>query len=92
MSATLHCSFCRKSEHRVRKLVAGPGVYICDECVAIAIQFMASSDCSQEKASAWRRFVGRIRKFVASVRSRSLLWLCCPGHAVYRAAAERPVR
>jgi ATP-dependent Clp protease ATP-binding subunit ClpX len=29
----LYCSFCGKSEHEVRKLIAGPSVYICDECV-----------------------------------------------------------
>ena len=29
----LHCSFCAKSQEEVKKLVAGPGVYICDECV-----------------------------------------------------------
>ena len=29
----LHCSFCGKSQHEVRKLVAGPAVYICDQCV-----------------------------------------------------------
>lgn len=29
----LHCSFCGKSQHEVRKLIAGPSVYICDECV-----------------------------------------------------------
>jgi hypothetical protein len=32
---TLHCSFCRKSQHDVRCLVAGPAVFICDECVAL---------------------------------------------------------
>ena len=31
----LLCSFCRKSQHDVRKLIAGPKVYICDECVAL---------------------------------------------------------
>jgi hypothetical protein len=30
---TLNCSFCGKSQHDVRKLIAGPSVYICDECV-----------------------------------------------------------
>lgn len=30
---TLYCSFCGKSQHEVRKLIAGPSVYICDECV-----------------------------------------------------------
>ena len=33
---TLHCSFCGKSQHDVRKLVAGPRVFICDECIDIS--------------------------------------------------------
>jgi hypothetical protein len=32
-SNLLHCSFCGKNQHEVRKLVAGPAVYICDACV-----------------------------------------------------------
>jgi len=32
---TLHCSFCGKPQHQVRKLVAGPDVFICDECIDI---------------------------------------------------------
>ena len=32
-SDQLQCSFCGKSQHQVRKLIAGPGVYICDECI-----------------------------------------------------------
>jgi hypothetical protein len=32
---TLYCSFCGKSQHEVRKLIAGPTVFICDECVAL---------------------------------------------------------
>ena len=31
----LHCSFCGKSQHEVKKLIAGPSVYICDECVEL---------------------------------------------------------
>src|SRR5215208_455770 len=30
-----HCSFCGKSQHEVRKLIAGPSVYVCDECIAL---------------------------------------------------------
>src|ERR1700759_4817487 len=30
---TLYCSFCGKTQHEVRKLIAGPTVFICDECV-----------------------------------------------------------
>ena len=32
---TLHCSFCGKSQNDVRKLIAGPKVFICDECVGL---------------------------------------------------------
>ena len=31
----MYCSFCRKDQDHVEKLIAGPGVYICDACVAI---------------------------------------------------------
>ena len=30
----LYCSFCGKSQHEVKKLVSGPSVFICDECIA----------------------------------------------------------
>jgi hypothetical protein len=30
---SLYCSFCGKSQHKVRKMIAGPAVFICDECV-----------------------------------------------------------
>ena len=32
---TLHCNFCGKSQREVKKLIAGPGVYICDECIEL---------------------------------------------------------
>jgi hypothetical protein len=32
---TLYCSFCGKSQHEVKKLIAGPKVFICDECIAM---------------------------------------------------------
>jgi ATP-dependent Clp protease ATP-binding subunit ClpX len=34
-SNKLYCSFCGKSQHEVRKLIAGPSVYICDECIEL---------------------------------------------------------
>jgi hypothetical protein len=36
----LHCTFCGKSQHEVRKLLAGPGVFICDECVVLCIDIL----------------------------------------------------
>jgi hypothetical protein len=38
---TLYCSFCRKDKDSVTKLIAGPGVYICDECVDLCNQILA---------------------------------------------------
>ncbi|MBM4388266.1 MAG: ATP-dependent Clp protease ATP-binding subunit ClpX [Deltaproteobacteria bacterium] len=38
---TLYCSFCGKSQHQVKKLIAGPTVYICDECVGLCNDIMA---------------------------------------------------
>jgi len=35
-----HCSFCNKSQRDVKKLIAGPNVYICDECVAICVDIL----------------------------------------------------
>ncbi|MFT7400817.1 MAG: ATP-dependent Clp protease ATP-binding subunit ClpX, partial [Hydrogenophaga sp.] len=31
----LYCSFCGKSQHEVKKLIAGPSVFICDECIQL---------------------------------------------------------
>jgi hypothetical protein len=36
----LHCSFCGKSQHEVRKLIAGPMVYICDGCVELCVDYI----------------------------------------------------
>lgn len=36
----LRCSFCRKTQHEVRKLIAGPDVYICDECVYLCVEIL----------------------------------------------------
>ena len=37
---SLHCSFCGKSQHEVRKLIAGPNVFICDECVDLCLEII----------------------------------------------------
>ncbi len=51
----LYCSFCGKSQHEVRKLIAGPSVFICDECVDLCNDIIreevqeGSSDAQQDK-------------------------------------------
>ncbi len=39
--ARCSCSFCGKRQDQVRKLVAGPGVWICDNCVALCVEILA---------------------------------------------------
>ncbi len=41
---TLRCSFCGRTQDEVRKLIAGPGVYICDECVALCEDILAEDE------------------------------------------------
>jgi ATP-dependent Clp protease ATP-binding subunit ClpX len=47
----LHCSFCGKEQDTVRRLVAGPGVYICDECIALCTEIIAEEPFSGEKTT-----------------------------------------
>lgn len=44
-----HCSFCGKSQHEVRKLIAGPSVYVCDECVSLCNDII-NEETRDEKA------------------------------------------
>jgi len=44
---TLYCSFCGKSQHEVRKLIAGPTVFICDECVELCMDIIKEESKSQ---------------------------------------------
>lgn len=49
----LYCSFCGKSQHEVRKLIAGPSVFVCDECIALCndiIREESQSNISTDKA------------------------------------------
>jgi len=44
-----HCSFCGKSQHEVRKLIAGPSVYVCDECVALCNDIISEESQQEDK-------------------------------------------
>lgn len=51
------CSFCKKNNTDVKKLIAGPGVYICDECVALCDQIVAAETTPEEAAQRRNEFV-----------------------------------
>ena len=44
-----HCSFCGKSQSAVKKIVAGPGVFICDECVELCNEILNEDDIKKEE-------------------------------------------
>jgi hypothetical protein len=50
---TASCSFCLKPDHEVDKLVAGPGVYICNECVALCSQVIGSPPSLPAGLKSW---------------------------------------
>ncbi|MBI5185567.1 MAG: ATP-dependent Clp protease ATP-binding subunit ClpX [Nitrospinae bacterium] len=52
--ATLRCSFCGKSQEEVKKLIAGPTVYICDECINLCNEIMVE-ESTQEKGDEFQR-------------------------------------
>ena len=45
-NGTLYCSFCGKSQHEVRKLIAGPTVFVCDECVRLCMDIIREEEGS----------------------------------------------
>lgn len=49
------CSFCLKPNTEVRRLVAGPGVYICNECVALCAQLMEGPPTPEPQLAVWER-------------------------------------
>jgi hypothetical protein len=60
---TLYCSFCGKSQHEVRKLIAGPTVFICDECVALCTDIVEGRRQSRRLAALVRSRVGACSSF-----------------------------
>ena len=61
-SKILYCSFCGKSQHEVRKLIAGPSVFICDECVELCNDIIREE--LEEKAHAARNHLPKPREIL----------------------------
>jgi ATP-dependent Clp protease ATP-binding subunit ClpX len=64
-SANLVCSFCGKSQDDVRKLIAGPTVYICDGCIDLCNDIIAEEIA--EETGVWRRMGFRRPTFRRSI-------------------------
>jgi len=62
----LACSFCGKRQDEVWKLIAGPSVYICDECVALCVDILADQGDSTRWlfSRAWRAWWRRLNHWM----------------------------
>ena len=50
----LYCSFCGKSQHEVKKLIAGPSVFICDECIELCNDIIRDEIAAEPAGTAKR--------------------------------------
>ena len=57
----LLCSFCGKSQRQVKKLIAGPGVYICDECIDLCNEIIDEELAEPRRSSICRTCPARRR-------------------------------
>ena len=58
----LSCTFCKRNEKQVEKLVSGPGVYICDRCTDQAHAIIHDDAGATLAPSLWKRLVERLRR------------------------------
>lgn len=65
-SGELRCSFCGKSQDEVKKLIAGPTVYICDECVELCNDIIAE-EYERKNRSGRPKFPNRSRSNAFSI-------------------------
>ena len=56
----IRCSFCGKHQDQVRRMIAGPGVYICDECVSLCMEAMGSEPLLADELDHADQLLGKI--------------------------------
>lgn len=78
------CSFCGKADKDVRKLIAGPGVYICDECVGLCSEILAASPGPRTAKMRWEdtlddeellHHLGRVAAASAQIDESLQIWV-----------------
>ena len=75
VESILHCSFCGKSQHEVRNLVAGPGTYICDECSVLTIEIISeTSGTDDQLLSLLTRMARATDDLVDQLTSQGVPW------------------
>jgi ATP-dependent Clp protease ATP-binding subunit ClpX len=81
----IHCSFCSKSQEEVAKLIAGPGVYICNDCIGLCNGILDGEDIVPDKPAVspvstpmllaqLARITGESDSIVNQLRERGVDW------------------
>jgi ATP-dependent protease Clp ATPase subunit len=74
-SDTLYCSFCAKPQHELTKLIAGPTVFICDECVALCMSIYQTDNVLSDDAAAaageWSHRTVALRQTIDALSSQN---------------------
>ena len=93
----LYCSFCGKSQHEVRKLIAGPSVFICDECVELCNDIIReeledSGETGQDKALAkpFDVAVCQGQVYISDTVRRAVMVFDVPGQRFFEFGTEEP--
>ena len=84
----MYCSFCRKSQHEVRALIAGPDVLICDECVAVCNTILRYKSAPRRWLRALLRIPDSLERAEAFVRGITRTRLSSPFQAPNRGASH----
>jgi hypothetical protein len=92
-SRLFRCSFCNKSQKEVRKLIAGPAVYICDECVNICVDVVNRDSHEETSPSEQAADTGRQSVICGLCKLDTLLSsaLILPGRGAVCAACASAV-
>src|SRR5437867_12144108 len=91
----LKCSFCGKSQEQVRKLVAGPGVYICDECIELCTEIIEEELYGESEPPAAPRHTLKPREINATPcqyvigQDRAKEAMCVAGYNHYKRIGNR---
>lgn len=68
----LYCSFCGKNQHEVRRLIAGPTVFICDECVVLCMGIVTDSEADDRLRKTMKQ---KDQVIVSSADAARLNWM-----------------
>jgi ATP-dependent Clp protease ATP-binding subunit ClpX len=69
----LHCSFCEKSQEKVAKLIAGPGVYICNQCIDLCNDII-DDESSDSSLATLAKLSSRVDLMVQKLRDDGVPW------------------